>query len=226
MANRKQLQPPTDVRREEFDTRQMLLTVNRRMQTAVVVSAAATALAAASLFFLMPLKKVVPYVIEVNKTTGEATVPQQQPAAEFSPDWNVQMYFVRKWIKDLLSINQYTFKTTDPDAQYVLRGQNAITEFQQFRAEDGTYQALADHPLLVRNVDVQQVTPIAGTKNGVVARVRTTTLLDGQSKTQDWLITVYWTFLPPQTPQDIQKNPIGLWITDFKASKVSAGSTS
>lgn len=220
------LRPPTSVREEEFDTRQMLLNVNRRMQMAVVISAAATAAAAGSLFFLMPLKQTVPYVIEVNKTTGQVTSPAQQTAAAYSPEWNVKMFFVREWVRNLLSVNPYTFKMTDPAAQFYLRGNNAIAEFRQFRAEDGTYQKLVDHPNMVRNVDIQQVTPVAGTQNGIVARVRTTTISAGSTTTADWLLTIYWTYIPPASPQDVDKNPAGLWITDFKASRSNSQTAS
>jgi type IV secretion system protein VirB8 len=220
------LRSPTTVREEEFDTRQMLLNVNRRMQTAVIASAVATAAAAGSLLFLMPLKQTVPYVLEVNKTTGEVVAPQQQPASAYSPDWNVKMFFIRSWITNLLSINQYTFKTTDPAAQYLLRGNNAIAEFKQFRAEDGTYQNLVDHPNMVRNVDIRQVTPVAGTNNGIVAQVHTTTMKGGQVSTQDWLLTVYWTFIVTQTPEDVRHNPAGLWVTDFKVSRTSSAAPS
>ncbi len=224
MGKAKPLRPPTDVREEVFDTRQVLLNVNRRMQTAVVASAIAAASAAGSLLFLMPLKKTIPYVIEVNRTTGAVVVPQQQPMAGFLPDARVKLYFVREWIENLLSINQYTFGTTDPEAQFFLRGKNAIAEFRAFREQDGTYSILTKNPGAVRKVSIQGVTPVAGTQNGVVAQVQTTMLVDGRETTQDWLLTVYWAFIPPQTREDVLKNPIGLWIVDFKVSKASGAS--
>jgi type IV secretory pathway component VirB8 len=220
----KPLSPPSAADATEFDTRQMLLTVNRRMQKAVVASALATVVAAGSLLALMPLKRTVPYVLEVNKTTGEVVVPEQQPEATFRPAWQTKMFFVRRWVTDMLAINPYTFRTTDPRAQEFLRGSTAISEFRQFRAEDNTYQQTVDHPNLVRQVQITQVTPVAGTKNGAVAQVQTETMLGGQPISQQWLVTVYWTMIPPTTPNDVNHNPLGLWITDFKISKAATPS--
>lgn len=220
----KNLTAPSSADATEFDTRQMLLAVNRRMQKAVVASALATVAAAGSLLALMPLKRTVPYVLEVNKTTGEVVVPAQQPEATFRPDWQTKMFFVRRWVRDMLSINPNTFRMTDPRAQEFLRGSTAISEFRQFRAQDNTYQNTVDHPNLVRQVQITQITPVAGTKNGAVAQVQTVSMIGGQTVTKQWLVTVYWTMIPPTSTDDVNRNPLGLWITDFKISQAATPS--
>lgn len=216
---REMLRKPTDLRSEEFDTRQMLLTVNRRMQKAAIMSAGAALAACVAVLALLPLKKAVPYIVTVNKTTGEVSVPSQDAAVAFNPSWINKAFFLRRWIEDLFTINQYlTVQITDPRAQAFLRGANAIAEFKAFRAEDQTYIRLAKDPTLVRNVKVEDLTPIAGTKNGAVANVELTTIQGGQTTVEHRLITLYWVIIPPQTPEDARINPIGIYVTDFKIS--------
>ncbi|WP_316502815.1 VirB8/TrbF family protein, partial [Klebsiella grimontii] len=64
--------------------------------------------ASAALMLAMPLKKVVPYVVNVNTTTGEVTAPRQQMSEHFEPAWANESFFVRRWIEDMLTINQHT----------------------------------------------------------------------------------------------------------------------
>lgn len=212
------IQPPTDVRDEEYDTRQMLLNVNRRMQRAVVASSLAAVAACGALLLLMPLKQTVPYVVDVNKTTGEVTVPAQSEWAEFKPDWAIESFFLRRWVSDLFTINQYTMQTTDPRAQAFLRGSNAIAEFKAFREQDQTYTRLAQNPTLVRNVTVKSLTPIAGTNNGAVADVELTTLSGGNKTVDHRLVTLYWVILKPSDVSEARDNPVGIYITDFRIS--------
>jgi type IV secretory pathway component VirB8 len=216
MAN---LTKPTDVRDEEYNTRQMLLNVNRRMQVATVSAALAALAACGALVMLMPLKQTVPYVVNVNRTTGEVTVPQQQSWEKFDPDWMTVSFFLRRWVSDLFTINRYlTAQITDPRAQEFLRGTNAIAEFKEFRAQDQTYLRLAQDPTLVRNVTVKSITPIAGTKNGALADVELTTISGGVSKVEHRLVTLYWIILKPDNPKDAEQNPLGIYITDFRVS--------
>ncbi|PPJ67608.1 hypothetical protein CV018_02975, partial [Staphylococcus aureus] len=76
---------------------------------------------------------------------------------------------------------------------------------------------------MVRTIKIENFTPIAGTKNGAVANVTLTTIAGGMTKSSNILLTVYWVILPPQGPEDIDRNPIGLYIPDFKVSGNTSG---
>lgn len=213
------LKPPSSASVEEFSTRELLASTNRRMQKVVLVSSLSAMAACLALFAAMPLKRTIPYVIEVNKTTGEVSAPVQQTADQYTPTWASESFFVRRWITDLLTINNYTFvSVNDPRAQAFLRGATAIAEFKTFRAHDQTYDQLAKDPAMVRTVKIDDFTAVAGAKNAAVANVELTTIRGGQTTVTHELMTVYWTILPPQDPQDIQHNPIGIYVTDFKLS--------
>lgn len=216
------IESPASVADEEFSTRLLLSNVNTRLAKVAIMTSAVSVGLVVILFLFLPLKKSVPYVVQVNKTTGEVTVPADQLATAFNPTWDNEAFFVRRWVSDLFTINQYlTVKMTDPRAQLFLRGQNAIAEYHAFRTEDDTFGRLASDPSLVRDVQVVNLTPIAGTRNGAVAQVALTTHSDGKTTVETKLITLYYVLLPSTNPADLAENPIGIYITDFKVSTKS-----
>lgn len=209
--------PPIPAKDDEFNTRELLLKLNKRLSSIAVVVGGGVVVLALTIFVMMPLKKSIPFVVHVDNATGEVSVPQQQVMAQFTPTWANEAFFLRRWLSDLFTINQYlTVQQYDPRAREFIRGQNAIAEYAQFRAEDQTFDRLAKDPTLVRDVRVTALTPIAGTKNGAVAEVTLTTRSGGQVKIEHKLVTLYFVVLNPTDPQEIVRNPIGIYITDFK----------
>ena len=215
------LKSPNTAKQDDLNTRALLVNVNRRMQLIAVLSSVAVIVLGLAIFAMAPLKQTVPFVVQVNKTTGEVVAPFQQSAQKYNPDWASKSFFVRRWIADLLTINNYTLATiNDPRAQYFLRGQTAIAEFNNFRALDDTYAKIAKDPAMVRTVEIKDFTPVAGVKNAAVANVVETTIKGGQTSVKNVLVTVYWTVFPLSTlsPNELERDPIGLYITDFKIS--------
>lgn len=217
--SKKKVLSPASAADEEFSTRQLLTTVNTKMTKVATMTSIVAIGLIVMLVIMMPLKKAVPYVIQVNKTSGEVSVPASQIAMAFTPTWANESYFIRRWVTDLFTINQYlTVRITDPRAQEYIRGQNAISEYKAFRDQDQTFVRLASDPALTRDVQVVNLTPIAGTGNGAVAQVVLTTHAGGKQSIETVLITLYYVLLPPTDPQDQTLNPIGLYVTDFKVS--------
>lgn len=215
------LKSPNTAKQDELNTRELLLNVNKRMQRIAMLTSVTTIVLGLAIFAMAPLKKTIPYVVQVDKISGEVVAPVQEVAEQYRPDWASKSFFVRRWISDLLTINNYTLATiNDPRAQYFLRGRTAIAEFNNFRAQDNTYGKIAKDPAMVRTVKIQNFTPVAGVKNAAVANVVTTTIKDGETTTKNRLVTVYWTIFPLSalSPADLKKDPIGIYITDFKIS--------
>ncbi len=209
--------PPIPAKDDEFNTRELLLKLNRRLSSVAVAVGGGVIVLSLTIFVMMPLKRSVPYVVHVNNETGEVFVPQQQVVTQFTPSWANEAFFLRRWLSDLFTINQYlTVQRDDPRAREFIRGRNAIAEYKQFREEDQTFDRLAKDPTLVRDVRVTALTPIAGTKNGAVAEVTLTTRSGGQTTVEHKLVTMYFVLLTPTDQQEIIRNPIGIYITDFK----------
>lgn len=207
---------PIPVKDEELGTRELVLKLNKRLATAAVSSALATIAVAVVLYSLFPLKETKPYIIEVAKD-GSAYVPPQAEAIEYKPRQDTISFFLRRWVEDAFTINQYsTVQTLDPRARLFLRGTNAIGSYSDFLREDGKFERMAKDPALVRDVEVLTITPIAGTANGVIADVKLTTRADGKAIEERRLVTVYYEIFRPENRKDIEANPIGIFVADFK----------
>ena len=210
---------PASAADSELNTRTLMSTVTTKLTKLSMFNAVAAMCMAGALWTAMPFKQSVPYAITVNKDTGEVSVPVNQTIAAFKPQWANTEYFLRQWIEDMFTINQYlTVSVSDPRAQSMLRGNNAIAEYNAFRAKDKTFETLVADPSTVRDVQILSLTPVAGTQNGVVAQIAMTTHSNGQTKTVTKLLTVYYIFIQSNDIKTIRKNPIGLYITDFKLS--------
>lgn len=213
------LSKPSDAREEEFDTRQLLVAMNKRLLSATVMSCGAVLIAVVAVAGLTPIKEVRPYVVRVDDKTGAVQVSRQDEATAFKPGWIHRQFFLRRWAEDLFVINRVlTVQVTDPRAQQFLRGQNAIAQFDAFRKSDATYDRLAKDPSLVRDVEIESLTPVAGTSNSAVATIKLTTRLGGKSLDERRVVTMFWIEIPPKTQEEAVTNPLGIYITDFRVS--------
>ncbi|HEX7325385.1 MAG TPA: type IV secretion system protein [Rhodanobacteraceae bacterium] len=218
------LTPPSGlgVREQDLDVRKLMRAVVLRLSGVAIAAGLAIAALAFTFMLIMPLKRSVPYVVHVDNQTGQVSVPTTQVVQRFRPQWINKAYFLRNWIVDLLTINQYTtVAIDDPAAQAFLRGSNAISEYNSFRASDNTFVRLAKNPALVRTVNIQSLEPVAGTKNMAVAQVQTTTHTHGHVRVTNRLITISYVFINSTDPATLHQNPIGIYITDFQISKQS-----
>lgn len=208
---------PIPVKDEALGTRELVLTLNKRLASAAIMSAVASVAMALVVVSLFPLKETKPYIIEVNKADGAAYVPPQIEAAKYEPKFDTIAFFLRRWVQDAFTINQYsTVQTLDPRARLFLRGANVIGAYNDFLKTDGKFEKMAADPTLTRDVEIVSVTPIAGTANGALVDTRLTTRAGGTAKEERKLITVYFELFPPENRRDVETNPIGIFVTDFK----------
>lgn len=213
------MQSPATAADTDLNTRALMSAVNGKLSRVSIATSMACAFLAFALWSMMPLKQAVPYVVQVNSTSGEVTVPADQAVAQFNPQWASIDFFLRRWVTDMFTINQYlTVNIYDPRAQGFLRGQNAIAEYKAFRESDKTFEQLAEDPSLVRDVNILSLTPIAGTENGVVAQVTMTVHRKGQPLVVNKLVTIYYAFIKTNDIPTLRQNPISIYITDFKLS--------
>lgn len=210
------LKSPIPVKDEALGTRELLLTLNKRLAAAAIMSAVASVAMAVVVVAMFPLKETKPYIIEVAKD-GSAYVPPQTEAVKYNPQFDTIAFFMRRWVQDAFTINQYsTVQTLDPRARLFLRGSNAIGAYNDFLKADRKFELMAEDPTLTRDVEVLTVTPVAGVKNGLVADIKLVTRQGGTAKEERRLVTIYYEFFPPENRKDVEANPIGIFVTDFK----------
>ena len=207
--------PPSQVQADALDARKIMSEMIRRQQK--LIGGLLVAVVALSLAFaaLMPLKQEKPYVIEVNKATGEVSVPAQQSALAYSPSEDSLLFFARRWLRALLSIQPQLNASNEAMALAMLRGDAAISKHKQYRLADKTFERIAREPTLVRDVAVNSISVVPGNGRNIVANVTLTTSSRAGTQTERYLVTMFYELLPPQSRQDRELHPIGFYVTDF-----------
>jgi type IV secretory pathway TrbF-like protein len=160
----------------------------------------------------MPLKTVVPYIVQVDKVNGAAAHPVS--AVNFSPDTNVKSYFLSQWVYKLLTIDP--FLTRDNiKAAYLLTRDKASKEYTEYLNEDKPIERLVKDPSLTRTVRINSLNPGAE-QNIAIIRV-TTEERSGTSavKVKRYMLTIHYAIVPPTTEEEIRVNPVGIYITHF-----------
>ena len=207
---------PIPVKEEDLSTRQLLLNLNKRLSFATIFLGAAVAGLGVAFSALLPLKETKPYIIEVARD-GSAVVPAQTEAVAYNPSFDSLTFFLRRWVVDAFTINQYsTVKTLDPRARSFLRGENALGAYRDFLSSDGKFVRMAQDPQMLRDVEILTTTPVAGTDNALIFDVRLVTRAAGVAKEERRMVTVYYEIFPPKNRRDVEINPLGIFVTDFK----------
>lgn len=165
-----------------------------------------------ALISMMPLTRVVPYKIEVDKQSGIVT-STPVAAKEFKPGQAEQQYFIVQWVRHLLELDPYVTERNLSDAYQLTRGK-AIEEFTDFINKTQPIVRVKTNTGLTRSVNVKSVSFVDA--GSALVRVATEERVLGQSAlVKDYVITVHFTMSPPQTEAEIIRNPIGIFITHF-----------
>ena len=208
-------------RDDDLTTRDMMMRINKRLVSIGVASCLAVFMMAAAIAMMLPMKEMVPYIVEVEKGTGEARVPAQLNAERYVPSEEVRRFFIRRWLIDAFTINQYTMvRENDPRARAMLRGQNALSIYDEQMNRDQKFSLLVRHPAMTRDVTVESLMPVAGTPNAMVANLVLTTRVDGSVTTMRRMVTVYFDVFQLRDRREAEISPVGLFVTDFKVNDV------
>lgn len=211
------LTPPATAQTAELDTRQLLLSINSRQSKTIWALAGVAIAMGFSIKGLLPLKETVPYVVENNSESGEVRVLPQQALNNFKPTQANVMFFVRRWIRAAFSIQpQLTTSSYQPLALSTLRGKNAIAQYDAFLRTDKALQGVAFDPTMVREVEIQSISPVSGADRAIVANLLLRTTYRGQITEERKFLTLYYEMLPAASATDRETHPIGLYIVDFK----------
>lgn len=191
---------------------------NRYFLLCIVLAVAVTALAAA-LAVLVPLRRVVPYVVKVADTGAVTVAPSA--AQEYVPGQAEKAYFLARWVSNLLTLDPYLTERQLTEAYGQTRAL-ATGEFVDWLRSNRPLEQLRREPSLVRTVAINTVTPLQ--EDVVQVRVRTETRSLAQSpEVRRFQVTIRYTVQPPATEAQIIKNPIGLFVTHFAINEELAG---
>ncbi|OGT89802.1 MAG: hypothetical protein A2286_03960 [Gammaproteobacteria bacterium RIFOXYA12_FULL_61_12] len=168
-----------------------------------------------TILFMLPLKSVVPYVVEVEPT-GKATVVGAARDG-FTPTQAQIVYFISRWTEALWGIDP-ALTTKSLEASYSMTRGKANEVFRQHVAAYKPIERSASDKSLTSAVQVKSVNfvsdGIAMVRFEVVERRKETKPL-----VETYMMTLHWIIQPPKTAEDIMQNPIGFFVTDFNWTK-------
>jgi len=183
-----------------------------RYFTLSVVLSLAVVAAAIAIAALVPLKTVVPFVIERGENGAVAAIPAA--AQKYVPGVAEKRYFIAQWAKKLLTIDHYFTEPYLSDAYLLTRGK-ATAEFTDWLQKNTPIAELQKDPSLTRTVSISSVSLL----QDEVALVRLATerrsMANPAATRARFVLTVHFTVQPPRTEEELFRNPIGLFITHF-----------
>ena len=161
---------------------------------------------------MLPLKTVEPYVINVNKDTGEVSASSVR-AQQYKPAEPEKKYFLAKWIEQLITIDPGITEYNLRQAFALTRGK-AIQEYTDFMNQTQPLRRLREEKTLTRQV---RILSVAFVKDNI-ANVRFVAEERQAATTpviKRYAAIIHFEVVPPVTEKDIIFNPVGLFITHF-----------
>ena len=165
-----------------------------------------------TLMGMMPLSRAVPYTVQVDKITGEASAVRTA-AQIYKPGNPEKQYFLTRWVRQLMELDANTTSKALTEVFEGTRGK-ATDEFTDFIGKTKPLVRIKTEQGLVRNVEVKSYSPI--NDQSVMIRFATEERAMGQKTVRrNYVITIHIAIDPPATESAIMKNPLGLFVTHF-----------
>jgi type IV secretory pathway TrbF-like protein len=166
-----------------------------------------------TLMVLMPLKTVVPFVLE--KTEEGALIPAAKTAQQFKPGAAEKRYFLAQWVTQLLSLDSHLSEVNLAQAYLTTRGK-ATVEFTDWLGRTTPMTQLKNDPTLTRTVSISSISLIED--EVALVRVVTERRSNGNplAQREKFVITLHFVLVPQKTEEELMKNPLGLFITHFQ----------
>lgn len=183
---------------------------NRWFLTAFIL-ATALAMGAFSFTQILPLKSVQPFIIEVDRLTGETKASSAQ-AVSYQPQEREVRYFLAQWVRMLTEIGPSSPR--DLQEAYKFVRATAVDSFKEYLQSSKVFAEMKRDPSLRRTIEISSITFI---QEGVaMIRVVSTTKSTLSMPIQKrFIVKVDYLLDPPKTEAEIQSNPIGFFVTHF-----------
>ena len=177
----------------------------------LVVVAVAEGIALAG---LAPLKEKVPFMVlaetDANGALTGNVVATNQLAQQFVPSENNLRYFLGKWAVDLTTVDEFSKEMRLPISYLLMRGK-AMEDWNYYVKEQAQPLAkLSANPGFRERAELVSISFLSD--DTAMIRIK---LTDMNRQVRRIQLTVTYAIIPPATDEDVQRNPIGLWITSF-----------
>ena len=193
--------------------------VEKRIWQKVVLAAiAAVVLLSITLVIVMPLKKIVPIVVNVNKL-GKPKVSRVL-IKNYTVNKAAKEYFVGRWIHWMFDINTNKKVLYNRiEKGYLFLTAKGINFYKSYFTVNNPFTWLKKNPNMTVHYQIQSFNFI-DPKIIQVNTVKNTYSPDGTiSKTEYVNFIVHLELTPPKSTKVIETNPLGIYISEFSVNK-------
>lgn len=166
----------------------------------------------AALLGLLPLKRVVPFVLN-HADNGAMTIASTQVHI-YEPDEAVKRYFLAQWVRQLLTLDPHQ-SANNLAAAYQLTRSKATVEFTDWVQRHQPLAELRKDPTLTRTVSIASISMIDD--GAALLRVTTEQRNAGNPSAvqEHYVLTLHFAVVRPQREEEVLANPSGLLVTHF-----------
>lgn len=164
-----------------------------------------------ALIMMLPLKTVVPYIIETDAVGKTVAVGQAREG--FDPTKAQVVHFIARWTEALWSIDRALTEKGLAFAFDMTRGKGSEVFRQHVAAYKPIERSVSD-PTLTAAVQIKSVS-FVGERTAMVRFELTERRKEIKPAVRTYMMTLHWAIVPPKTEAEIIANPIGFFITDF-----------
>jgi type IV secretion system protein TrbF len=163
--------------------------------------------------------RVIPYVVIVDKTTGEVEKAGAFVGKDYTPGEAEIKYFITKFIQNArnIGIDPIAYNTTQKQAASFLT-KNAAQKYNKVLQDEGHDKKAGKVTVVTHIVSVQKV-PDSEASYQVRWTEEEVGIQSGEQTITPMSGIFSYTMLPVKDEKQILVNPLGLYITDFNFSK-------
>lgn len=181
----------------------------------IAVGCVVIALAAvATVAFLMPLKEIRPWLVQVEDQRGVVSKPVELLKVE--PSIAVIKSELARWVEAMYVIDPLRTEEQQRWA-YERSADKALAQTQEFRGRERVYERIRREPETIREA---RVTAVDASQKGTAFVFVTTTERAGTAaptpeQVRKYRVTLNYKMLPPTDEAKLLANPLGLYVTFF-----------
>ena len=187
---------------------------NARLFIALLVLAVVALAEACALWRLVPLRTVVPYLVQAST---EGVVSRVVEARAYRPDASMVKAGLAAWVDQLMVLDAYRTRENLRRSTALLRGK-AVAEHRAFIDAERPFERLLAVPDLTRE---SQVGSVDVSTPGIAFVFVTTTerVASREPLVRRWRFTIHYTLVAPTDEAEILVNPLGLAISHFERAQ-------
>ena len=198
-----------------YSNRYQLVVVQRNVLLLfAIVSMFSVTIAVLFVKSIMSSKSLEPYVIEVEKRTGVATVVDQLTAENFTGDQMIRRYFINKFVQAASGYNSRTYSIEDIDKVRLL---SSPAVYSDFRNRINARALGNDSRISVRIKSIQ----FTSSNTAQIRILRQIDMPDTPTKNVDEVITMNFFFAPNANLSMEERliNPLGFQVGQYSIAE-------